>query len=165
MGVGKIVLTVLGTLALLGLGTCASCAWFMGQVSSNVEEQRLAAARQLAEEKRAKTELLQQCAETVPVPWSDIVTQLKANEVATVSRWKGNCVHITGTVEQIESTFNDLPRVIITTGEKYAVNRALCEPASFTKADSLRSGQRLTVWGIGGDELVGSLKIQDCTWR
>lgn len=99
--------------------------------------------------------------------WSDWANLLDTNEAATVADWKNHCHKIGGVVRGIDSDFRDQPVVEIGTGgERFEVHTLRCHPddGDFHKAMLLSAGQPITVWGTGGDEIIGSLNLDHCRW-
>lgn len=56
------------------------------------------------------------------------------------------------------------PAWALGTGERFTLTHCNCKPVDAQKALSLAKGQTITVWGIGGDEIVGSLDLDHCDW-
>ena len=156
MSAGKVVLLIFGTLAFMGVGTCAMCTLAIGGAATAVEEDR--------KEREARVqEKLETCKEVGAVDWAIVVSMLRENEASVVSSWKGSCVKIKGTVHAIDSGFGDEPIVRIQEGD-LTLNSLRCEPQHPEKALKLSKGQTLTVWGIGGGEVLGSLTLKHCDW-
>lgn len=157
MTAGKVIMIVVGVMFLLGLGTCATCAMCVG-----------GAATQVAKDEQAKAfkvqETLKNCQNAEVVAWASVAAGLKDNEARVSAAWKGNCVKISGVVDSIDSDFNNKPVVRIGAGERFNLNNCHCEPEVPEKALSLSKGQKITVWGIGGNEIVGSLMLEHCSW-
>jgi hypothetical protein len=157
MSAGKVVAIVLGVIALILFGTCAVCTMVIGAGASAVEKKQ-------AEEKVQVGTQLADCAQTEAVEWSTVAAMLKDNEAAVASAWKGSCAKISGTVKSINSGIGDKPTVIIDEGERMSFDSLHCEPQDPQRAMHLRKGDKLTVWGIGGNEIMGSLMLEHCDW-
>ena len=157
MSVGKIILVVVGTISVMIFGTCAVCTFIVGSASSNIDKER-------KEKDKKETELLVECSNNISVEWASIADDLKSNEAKVASEWKDNCAKVSGVVDRIDSGFDDKPYVVIDDGDKFSAHNLRCKPEDPQKALSLSKGQRVTVWGIGGDEFLGSLVLNHCTW-
>lgn len=157
MGAGKIILIVVGVIALLLFGTCAVCTMVVGGAANAVEEKK-------KEEQFKVEQQLKDCQGAEVVEWAGIAAALKDNEAKVAAAWKGNCAKVSGVVEGIDSGFDDKPIVKIGTGETLSLNDLRCKPVDDQKALNLSKGQTLTVWGIGGDEIMGSLTLDHCDW-
>lgn len=157
MTAGKIILIVVGTIMLLGLGTCATCAVCVGN-----------AAHQVAEDEKKREaqaiETLKQCAQVEVVEWRDVEAGLKENEARIAAQWKGNCVKISGVIDTINSDYKNEPVVVISSGERFGFRNCHCRPQQPDRALSLTKGKKITVWGIGGNEIIGSLTLDHCEW-
>ena len=86
---------------------------------------------------------------------------LLANRSAAASP---NFARITGIIASIESGLNDKPYVVIGSGEPPSFNRLHCRPKDPSRALALSKGHKITIWGIGGNELAGSLALEHCDW-
>lgn len=157
MTTGKIILIVLAILAALGLGTCATCAMCVGAAGANVAKQE--------QEKKFKVEqTLKNCQTTEAVSWASIAAELKKNEAKVSAGWKDACAKVSGVVERIDAGFDNRPVVVIGAGDQFSLNDCRCNPENREKALALTKGQQITVWGIGGDEIMGSLALDHCEW-
>lgn len=156
MGAGKIILIVFASIAFLGFGSCVMCGLFVGAGVNAVEEER--------KEKEAKTEeQLKQCVDAEVVAYSTVAAAMEENEAKVVAAWKGNCAKISGKVNSIDSSFGDKPVVDIGDGE-VRFKSLRCKPKDHDKALDLTKGQDITVWGIGGEEVGGTLYLEHCDW-
>jgi hypothetical protein len=153
MSAGKVVLIILGSVGMLMFGTCATCSMLFATGAKKVQE------AQDAEVAKAKT------CDAAPVrSWKDIAAQMKKNEMSIVSSWKGNCQKVSGVVNSINAGFDDKPKVNIDSGGQLEFDSLHCEPADAIKAGGLTKGQTITVWGLGGNEVAGSLFLEGCDW-
>lgn len=154
---GKVVLIVMGTVGFLMFGSCAVCSLAVGAGAN-------AAAEREKEEQAEAEKTLEECKTTEAVEWASVAAALKDNEARVASAWKGSCAKITGVVDRIDSDFRDKPFVVIGTGERFSLNGLHCKPADEAKALELSKGQTITVWGVGGSEIIGSLVLEHCDW-
>ncbi len=157
MSAGKIVLVVVGVLMVIGLGTCGTCALCAVGATAAAGEGQKKRDFQVQEQ-------LKNCEATPAVAWSTVAAGLKENEAKVAAGWKGACAKITGVVERIDSGMGDEPVVGIGSGERFSMNTCRCKPQHKEKALALTKGQQITVWGIGGDEIIGSLELEHCDW-
>lgn len=156
MSAGKIILIIFASIAFLGFGSCVVCGLVVGAGVNAVEEDR--------KEKEAQTEeQLKECVNADVVEWETIAEALEENEAKVVASWKGNCVKVNGVVNRIDSSAGDKPVVDIGTG-KTRFKSLRCRPRDHDKALELTKGQSITVWGIGGDEMLGTLYLEHCDW-
>lgn len=149
----KIILMVFGGLALAGVGTCAVCSLAVGHAVDAAEAQEEVAATTASE-----------CASAEAVPWSSLAKRLDDNEAKVVAEWKSSCVKVRGVVQSISSGYDDEATVVIGNGDEFSFHNLHCEPKEHERALELKKGQRITVWGTGGDELLGSLILDHCDW-
>jgi hypothetical protein len=157
MSAGKVVAIVFGVIATLLFGTCAVCTMVIGVGANAVEKKK-------AEEKIQVEKQLAECAQIEAVHWSVMAGMLKDNEAAVAAAWKGSCAKISGTVKSINSGIGDKTTVIIDSGERLSFDSLHCEPKNPQNAMYLSKGQTITVWGIGGNEVLGSLMLEHCDW-
>lgn len=157
MGAGKIVLIVLGTISVLLFGTCAVCTLAVGGAASEMEKEK-------KQEEARVQEQLKSCQDTEVVEWASIAAELDENEAKVAASWKGGCKKVSGVVDAVDSDFNDKPIVRIDAGGRPSMNNLRCKPVDDQKALNLTKGQEITVWGIGGDEVLGSLRLDYCDW-
>lgn len=160
MGAGKVILIVFGVLGLMMFGTCAVCGAAIKSGADAVEEADK--ERKKTEEKKAAA--ADDCKNSDAVEWASVAKMLKENEAKAVSIWKGNCAKVNGVVDNVGSGIGDKPYVVIGTGEKFSLNDLRCKPKDEKKALELKKGQKITVWGVGGDEIMGSLQLDHCDW-
>ncbi len=105
-----------------------------------------------------------QCASTKTVKWSVIAANLQDNEARVVSIWKGSCAKVSGIIYRIHSDFTDSPVVTISSGKNFRYTRLHCHPQNEERALQLSKGQKITVWGVGGEEAMGNLSLEHCDW-
>ena len=158
MSAVKVILIVLGVLTALGMGSCFVCTAIIGGAASEVAEN-------IEEEKKVQEKAAEGCKDETAVEWAKIAAELKENEAKVVKKWKGKCQKVSGFVSSIDSGINDQPIVIVkgATGG-FDLNSLRCTPADDDKALELKKGAEITVWGLGGDELMGSLRLSHCDW-
>lgn len=157
MSAGKIIMIVVATVGTMTLGTCAVCTCMVGGAASSLEKERK------AKEKR-EDEMLKDCSSARTIAWSEIARDLEENEARVASEWKGACAKVNGIVHRINSDFSDKPYVVINSGEQLTLHNLRCKPENHEKALNLAKGQQITVWGIGGNEVIGSLELNRCQW-
>ena len=157
MGVGKIVMIVLGVLTFGGMTMCGLCTAAVGVGANAIEAEQAEAKVQLEKDLAA-------CASEGSYMWLQLADDLKKNEAKTVASWKGNCAKISGIVSSIQSGFDDKPYVVVGGGEKFSLQNLHCHPRDSNKALELTKGQKIVVWGIGGNEIAGSLVLKHCDW-
>ena len=158
MSAAQIVMIVIATIMGMGMATCGACAMCVGMGASGVAKQER--AKEMAIQDRLKD-----CANSEPYEWAAILQALKANEAKVAAIWKGNCMKVTGIVDGIAADFENKPVVMISGGEKWSFQKCHCQPVNQQKAMALKKGQRITAWGIGGNEIVGSLFLERCDWN
>jgi len=158
MSAAKIILIVLGTLVLIAVGTCGVCTAVVGIGASAVEEERKREDAQLEKD-------LEKCSKSDVMDWETVARMLEKNEAAAAKNWKNACARVSGVIRSIDSNVFDEPVVVIgTTDAGFESHTLRCEPDDHGKAAELAKGQEITVWGIGGDEIVGSLELDHCRW-
>ena len=153
MSAGKVVLIVFVVIGVVIFGTCAACAGLVGSAANDVAEKEEKALAKAAT-----------CDSTQVVTWASLSKDLKENEAAVVARWKGKCAKVSGIVEGVDSGFDDKPFVKVGSGERFSFSTLHCHPKDAARALKLKKGDSITVWGLGGDEMVGSLMMDGCDW-
>lgn len=161
MSAGKAILIAIGLLTFGTLGTCAVCTVAVG---TKVDEVQRNSEKRAAEARIELKKTLADCAKIEALPWGTVAEAMKDNEAKVVAMWKGKCAKISGVVERIDSGLDDRPFVMIGTGQRITLGGLHCKPKDDAKARALSKGQRITVWGIGGNEMMGSLFLEHCDW-
>lgn len=157
---GKVVLIIFAVFAVLGIGTCGVCTMAVGAGAEAVAD---AEKERQAKEEKAKVDA-EKCRDSETVSWAAVAQGLKENEAKVASAWKGSCAKISGVVDSINSGFDDKPVVMVGTGERFSLQDLHCKPKDEKKALELKKGQQITVWGVGGGEVLGSLFLEHCDW-
>ena len=157
MSTARVVMIVLGVVMLAGLATCGTCAVCVGGAATQVAIEEQKEAQRVAK-------ALKRCGDVRTIPWAELAAALKENEAKVTAAWKGNCVKVSGVVDSIDSDFKDRPVVRIGTGERVSHKHCNCKPKDPAAALELVKGQDITVWGLGGNEFVGSLNLEHCEW-
>lgn len=93
-------------------------------------------------------------------------SSMASNEAKTAHIWKtAGCASVSGVVSSIGSDFMDNPFVTIGSGGKYEfLSIVHCNPKNPTNAFNLSKGQRITVRGDTGGEMMGTLTMDNCEW-
>ena len=91
---------------------------------------------------------------------------MKDNEARTAHFWKqAGCASVSGVVKSVGSDFLDNPFVVLGTGKKYDFGGIVhCKPKNPTAAFDLSKGQKVTVRGTTGGEVIGTLVLEECEW-
>lgn len=158
-----IIAGVLGGVAFLWL--CALAAYnpgFRDALRRNTLSERIAAH---AEEKE-KAEIARCDGLKISEEWSTWVAKLQANEAGAAASWKDSCHRIAGIVVGVTSDILDKPVVEIGSGGGFEAHTLYCWPANGFEgaALSLSKGQSISVVGVGGGEILGSLRLEECRW-
>lgn len=156
-GALKTILIVLGTLFVLGMGSCVVCTGLAGMGANEVAKKE----KKKAEEREEK---LKDCKGESSKSWADLAKDLKENEAKVAKKWKGDCAKVEGVIQSIDSGFDDKPVIWISSGGQFEANRLMCKPDDEDEALELKKGEKITVWGIGGNEIAGSLVLEHCAW-
>jgi hypothetical protein len=104
--------------------------------------------------------------ECSPFTAKELKSAMASNEAKTAHVWKNaGCASVSGSVLTIGSDFMDDPFVVIGTGKKYEFGGIVhCTPKNKTAAFDLSKGQKVTVRGTTGGEMMGTLMLEDCEW-
>ena len=101
-----------------------------------------------------------------PFTAKELKSAMASNEAKTAHVWKSaGCASVSGVVSSIGSDFMDNPFVTIGSGGKYEfLSIVHCNPKNPTDAFNLSKGQRITVRGDTGGEMMGTLTMDNCEW-
>ena len=160
MSAGKVVLIVFGVIGFMAVGTCAVCSMVVGGAAKSVSD----GVQKREDQEKAKIEKAKSCKTTEEAPLQGYQKVMAKNEAAFVAEWKDQCWKVSGVVDSISAGMRDAPTVLIDNGGQMEFNKLHCEPADAAKANKLKAGQKITVWGLGGNEIAGSLFLEGCDW-
>lgn len=96
-----------------------------------------------------------------------IKAEMEKNEARLVHAWKkAGCATVVGKVISVSAGIGDQPFVSVGTGRKYELNSIVqCSPKVPEAAFALSKGQQLFFTGKTGDEVMGTLMLEDCEWE
>jgi len=133
---------------------CSEINGRMDEISNSAREEKARVARELEE-----------CGKSPDVvKVSDVMAMMKQNEAKVSRMWKGSCVKISGIVKSVDEGPLGGLIVQISDGSRFSINNIHCKPTSEKKALELSSGNPITAWGVGGNEIMGSLFLESCSW-
>jgi hypothetical protein len=95
----------------------------------------------------------------VTVTAKELQSEYKANEARADARFKGKVIKVSGRVESIDSDLMDDPVVHLASGELLGVS---LHGLPKDVAISLNKGDSVTFICVGGGEVVGSPRLDDC---
>lgn len=160
MSAGKVVLIIFAVLGFMAVGTCAVCSMVVGGAAKSVSD----SVQKMEDREKAKIEKAKSCKSADEHPLKNYQDLMAQNEAAFVAGWKDNCQKVSGVINSINAGMGDEPTVMIDNGGQMEFNGLHCKPADAAKANKLKAGQKITVWGLGGEEIAGSLFLEGCDW-
>lgn len=157
MSAGMIILIILGTLFVLGGGSCVVCmAVGAGAAANAGNHGRPGGGAGPAAAAPGET--------ATPVTIGAILSAYKGNEIAADNSYKNKLVQITGgQVDDVKKDIFDKPYVTLGTGAPFEIPQVQCSLSAdqVGKAATLQKGQRVTVRGrVHG--LMIHVQLQDC---
>lgn len=147
---------VIGLLALFGV-----CGYIASDTSHRMDKARKERA---AEDKKFKKDLEKCGSSPDVVSVKDVMAMMEQNEAKVSRMWKGSCVKVSGVIKSIDEGPLGGLVVLISDGSRLSLHNIHCKPVSEEKALELSAGTPITAWGVGGNEIMGSLGLESCDW-
>lgn len=147
---------MIGLLAVFGV-----CGYIASDTSHRMDKARRERA---AEDKKFKEDLEKCGSSSEVVSVKDVMAMMETNEAKVSRMWKGSCVKVSGVIKSIDEGPLGGLVVLISDGSRLSLHNIHCKPVSEEKALELSAGNPITAWGVGGNEIMGSLFLDSCNW-